>query len=233
MMRSHRSVEHGCRDIYFSFSQWWTTVSMEQSFSRHCTCKCDFAGTTISCFSRQTTAGGSKSVNELLYIICVCYHNSMLNELHQCMVGCSACPTRSKKSWIFWSFHLLADVIFSFSCWEWWTSKTQLQHTASTSPNKQQKPCVLYVCLAWITMLSTAPTPVDITLGEVVITSGTSKDVYQACLNLPNGSLAMHAVGQMLLLWNVSNISDRLIQLHLLIITATWNMPYHSNRSQN
>jgi hypothetical protein len=50
MKQLHHSGEHGCIYIYFGFSQQRTTVSTQRSFSRDCTCKCSFAGTTISCF---------------------------------------------------------------------------------------------------------------------------------------------------------------------------------------
>jgi hypothetical protein len=45
MMWSHHSVEHGCRDIYFGFSQQQTTIpTTQQSFSRHCICKVNLQG---------------------------------------------------------------------------------------------------------------------------------------------------------------------------------------------
>jgi hypothetical protein len=37
MIRSHHRVEPGCRYVYFGFSQWPTTISIQHSFSRHCT----------------------------------------------------------------------------------------------------------------------------------------------------------------------------------------------------
>jgi hypothetical protein len=76
MMWSHRGIEHGCRNIYFSFSQQQTTVSMQRSFSRHCTCKGDFAGTTISCLLGKQLQKVQKHVNELIYL---CSHKGRLN----------------------------------------------------------------------------------------------------------------------------------------------------------
>jgi hypothetical protein len=54
MMRSHRSIKHGCRVIYIGFYQRQTTVSTQLSFSRHCTCKVALQGPqSVVCFANN------------------------------------------------------------------------------------------------------------------------------------------------------------------------------------
>jgi hypothetical protein len=76
MMWSHHGVEHGCRGIYFSFSQWRTAVSTQRSFSRHCTCKVTLQGPqSVVCWANNCRKF-KKVLGVLLYL---CYHKGRLN----------------------------------------------------------------------------------------------------------------------------------------------------------
>jgi hypothetical protein len=85
MTWSHRSIKHGCSVNYVGFSQRQTTISMQLSFSRHCTCKVALQGPqSVVCYANnrrkfKKVIGGLRDL---------CYHKETLNSTKLWLFRC-------------------------------------------------------------------------------------------------------------------------------------------------